>query len=873
MNKTIGYTQVRGDLFHYGHLKLLQIAKSQSDYFICGVLTDKGAREWMEQKGIKTVTNFMERFSVINELKCIDEVIPQNDVSPIENIKSIHQRFPDAKILLFHGDDWINIPGSDYVESIGGEVVKIEYYKKLSNEQIKDKLLQQGLTKADVLESLKPLLKKSLIEKSLIFSVKDWLYNKEKVVSKLKNNFSDKIVVRSSALNEDTLGTSMAGYYTSVLNVSVKNTEAIVDAVTQVINAYDKSDSSYEQNQILVQKQTKDILVSGVIFTRELETNSPYYTINYDDSGSTDSVTSGKKDKKINIIRNINLEDCPKIWQPLIQVIREIELLIPDMPLDIEFAITKKNKVVVFQVRPLVVNRLLSKKMDTDIFNTIDRIGSSFEMKNAYSDMAFWNPAEMIGALPNRLDYSLYKYIITDEHWNTALSTMGYYDVSPASLMVEFGGKPYIDLKLTFNALLTNRLPKDIREKLIQFYFNKLFKHPELHDKVEFEIIHNCYHPYFDNSLKELSKNNFSQLEIDIIKSAVKLHTNRIFRESEYWFNEAKIGIKELDKNRIYILKQIDYKSIDSLICGIEKLLNSCIDFGTINFSRMARMAFISNIWLKSMVKKEMITEDFYDSYLKSISVIKSGGHLRPGTYDITALRYDKNYIIKEVKQKQKKIKVKIPNVLKDKELFIRQSIEMRELVKFEFTKSLSDAIELIAELGKLMKFKREEMAQLDIKTIITSKGRSMDNIKELWKIIIDGRRRQKTINEKLSLSPLIFSKLDFKIVSTYVAKPNFITQKIVEAKIVANLRDIKNKVVVIKNADPGYDWIFGKNIKGLITCYGGVASHMSIRCAELGIPAAIGCGVDFYKKIKVGKDIYLNCITNNIVVDGEKIV
>ena len=48
---------------------------------------------------------------------------------------------------------------------------------------------------------------------------------------------------------------------------------------------------------------------------------------------------------------------------------------------------------------------------------------------------------------------------------------------------------------------------------------------------------------------------------------------------------------------------------------------------------------------------------------------------------------------------------------------------------------------------------------------------------------------------------------------------------------------------MAIDKADPGYDWIFTRGIRGLITKYGGVASHMAIRCAEFEIPAAIGCG------------------------------
>ena len=68
----------------------------------------------------------------------------------------------------------------------------------------------------------------------------------------------------------------------------------------------------------------------------------------------------------------------------------------------------------------------------------------------------------------------------------------------------------------------------------------------------------------------------------------------------------------------------------------------------------------------------------------------------------------------------------------------------------------------------------------------------------------------------------------------------------------------------MIENGDPGYDWVFTKNPIGLITKYGGVASHMSIRCAELGIPAAIGCGTIF-DKLNDKDYITLNCKSKKI--------
>ena len=75
------------------------------------------------------------------------------------------------------------------------------------------------------------------------------------------------------------------------------------------------------------------------------------------------------------------------------------------------------------------------------------------------------------------------------------------------------------------------------------------------------------------------------------------------------------------------------------------------------------------------------------------------------------------------------------------------------------------------------------------------------------------------------------------------------------------------SKIVCIKSADPGYDYIFSKNIGGLITCYGGANSHMAIRCAELGIPAAIGCGESLFNKIKKANMLEIDCANKNIRV------
>ena len=97
-------------------------------------------------------------------------------------------------------------------------------------------------------------------------------------------------------------------------------------------------------------------------------------------------------------------------------------------------------------------------------------------------------------------------------------------------------------------------------------------------------------------------------------------------------------------------------------------------------------------------------------------------------------------------------------------------------------------------------------------------------------------------------------------------SSPNFIGNKRIESEIVElnpHLKEVPsldNKIVCIVGADPGYDWIFTRNIAGLITKYGGANSHMAIRCAEYDLPAAIGCGDQPFQKILKARKVLLDC-------------
>ena len=138
-------------------------------------------------------------------------------------------------------------------------------------------------------------------------------------------------------------------------------------------------------------------------------------------------------------------------------------------------------------------------------------------------------------------------------------------------------------------------------------------------------------------------------------------------------------------------------------------------------------------------------------------------------------------------------------------------------------------------------------------------------------KIFSKESKNKKTfkILKNISLPDVITSPNSVYQFEKYQAKGNFITNKVITGNIVEyvkikNKKLLNNKIVMVENADPGFDFLFGLNIKGLITQYGGVNSHMAIRCLEENIPACIGIGESNYENIKNNKIIELNCFQNN---------
>ena len=159
-----------------------------------------------------------------------------------------------------------------------------------------------------------------------------------------------------------------------------------------------------------------------------------------------------------------------------------------------------------------------------------------------------------------------------------------------------------------------------------------------------------------------------------------------------------------------------------------------------------------------------------------------------------------------------------------------------------------------------------KDFEHLDIDLIIKSFNTlSQEKLKNL---ILDDIKKNKKffINSKnIKLPEVITSISDFEIFHELSSEENYITEKntlgeLVELKKINKFEKLRNKIILIESADPGYDFVFSYNIKGLITKYGGQNSHMSIRCNELNLPSIIGIGEKKYNSLIHSNKIYIDC-------------
>lgn len=737
------------------------------------------------------------------------------------------------------------------------------------------------------------------IPPSMIVKRDRWEIQRGEILAELNACEWPVMIVRSSVSNEDTTGSSSAGVYASALDVT--GTDQLAVAIDEVFASY--GERCGRDEELFIQPMLQDSVLSGVASGRDHLGGGPYRVINWTRGRDTSAVTSGGA---VNVAAWFGLRGgddiapAPPELAGVVGLLDEVIALLNTDLVEIEFAQSRSHGPTLLQVRPLtgvhVINDDEARGAALAARAAIDTLGRRRDARlgsgSLLGVMPDWNPAEMIGLRPRPLSASLYRRLITTQVWSQARRDLGYRDLTGVELMPDIAGIPYIDVRASLSSLVPAELSDNIAARWVASATHRLANRPELHDKIEFEVMVSAWGPLASQRLAERFGGALSRRELSAIEDSL------LSRTSDLLGDPQRISI---DLRRVAGLSAALDQSPHSWAVRADRLAAD----GTLPFARLARIAFVATDLAEQLVAAGAFDRDLRDDIIGSAGKVASDllsslttasraeflseyGHLRPGTYDITSLRYDEDpglYFPDSLRQAPSPTKLarresrsvakadvdRIDAALRTQGLplsgtdflgFLRAAVSAREQSKFWFTRELSALLSSVSSGLAEFGLDRETVSYLTWEQIAAQK---IDPLR-LREAAKRGKAQHEVVR-RVALPMLISSSSEVLAFEAQQSTPNFITTTSVEGEVaqVDAGESPDGRIAAIVSADPGYDWIFTRGIVGLVTAFGGANSHMAIRAREFGIPSVIGSGLDAFGRWASARRLQIDCATQSV--------
>jgi glycerol-3-phosphate cytidylyltransferase len=137
----VGITFSAFDLFHAGHVKMLEEAKSMCDYLICGLQTDPTIDRPEKNKPIQTV---VERYIQLKACVYVNEIVPYSSEVDLEDILKTFKL--DVRII---GEEYRdkNFTGRKYCEEHGIEIFYNKRDHRFSSSALRNSILEKAKNK------------------------------------------------------------------------------------------------------------------------------------------------------------------------------------------------------------------------------------------------------------------------------------------------------------------------------------------------------------------------------------------------------------------------------------------------------------------------------------------------------------------------------------------------------------------------------------------------------------------------------------------------------------------------------------------------------------------------------------------------------
>lgn len=148
------YVGMAADVLHPGHLNIINEARKLGQVIV-GLLTDEAIASY---KRLPFLT-YEQRRLIVESIKGVDEVIPQETLDYVPNLRRIK---PD---YVVHGDDWKTGVQKetrqrviDVLSEWGGQLVEPKYTEGISSTQLIGALTERGVTPSRRLQALRRLI-------------------------------------------------------------------------------------------------------------------------------------------------------------------------------------------------------------------------------------------------------------------------------------------------------------------------------------------------------------------------------------------------------------------------------------------------------------------------------------------------------------------------------------------------------------------------------------------------------------------------------------------------------------------------------------------------------------------------------------------
>jgi glycerol-3-phosphate cytidylyltransferase len=129
------------DLFHVGHLDVLEQARQQSDHLVVGVLTDDWA---VDAWGARPFVSIVERAQILEQLRCVDEIVV------IDGVDAVQLSGLPGAVTVFAADGTDGVLGPDELAGVPAGLVSVLASGRGSRSQILRAAIDQRQSRSSV---------------------------------------------------------------------------------------------------------------------------------------------------------------------------------------------------------------------------------------------------------------------------------------------------------------------------------------------------------------------------------------------------------------------------------------------------------------------------------------------------------------------------------------------------------------------------------------------------------------------------------------------------------------------------------------------------------------------------------------------------